>query len=234
MKYFKTILAVFSALAVMFVMSAAQATTLSFENITNNTGTDLSAQLSVESASVTGGVEFTFTNRIGIASSITDIYFDLGANTALFSGHSITVMSTGVSFDLAPRPNDLPGGKTVGFTSDFGGDSTAPKTSANGVDATGEYITFLLTLGAGHDYNDYLAELASGNFRIGMHLQAIAGINCDNSKDPECGSDSYVSAVPVPAAGILFASALLGAGALGRRKKKSANTLMVGAFTRAS
>ncbi len=43
-----------------------------------------------------------------------------------------------------------------------------------------------------------------------------------------------VAAVPVPAAGILFASALLGAGAFGRRKKKSAKTSMVGAFTRAS
>ena len=43
-----------------------------------------------------------------------------------------------------------------------------------------------------------------------------------------------VSAVPVPAAGILFASALFGAGVYGRRKKKSSTTLMVGAFTRAS
>ena len=42
-----------------------------------------------------------------------------------------------------------------------------------------------------------------------------------------------VSAVPVPAAGILFASALLGAGALGRRKKK-AQASVVGAFARAS
>ena len=42
-----------------------------------------------------------------------------------------------------------------------------------------------------------------------------------------------VSAVPVPAAGILFASALLGAGAFGRRKKK-AKASVVGAFARAS
>ena len=42
-----------------------------------------------------------------------------------------------------------------------------------------------------------------------------------------------VSAVPVPAAGILFASALLGAGALGRRKKK-AKASVVGAFARVS
>jgi len=43
-----------------------------------------------------------------------------------------------------------------------------------------------------------------------------------------------VAAVPVPAAGILFASALFGAGAFGRRKKKSAKASMVGAFARAS
>ena len=49
--------------------------------------------------------------------------------------------------------------------------------------------------------------------------------------------DSYnadIAAVPVPAAGILFATALLGAGAFGRRKKKTTKTSMVGAFTRAS
>lgn len=45
---------------------------------------------------------------------------------------------------------------------------------------------------------------------------------------------SEVSAVPVPAAGLLFASALFGAGALGRRKKKTADTSVVGAFARAS
>ena len=46
-------------------------------------------------------------------------------------------------------------------------------------------------------------------------------------------SDISVTAVPVPAAGILFASALLGAGAFGRRKKK-AQASVVGAFARAS
>lgn len=41
------------------------------------------------------------------------------------------------------------------------------------------------------------------------------------------------SEVPVPAAGILFASALFGAGFLGRRKKK-AKTAVMGAFARAA
>ena len=43
-----------------------------------------------------------------------------------------------------------------------------------------------------------------------------------------------VSAVPVPAAGILFASALFGAGALARRKKKATKSNMIGAFARAA
>ena len=43
-----------------------------------------------------------------------------------------------------------------------------------------------------------------------------------------------VSAVPVPAAGILFASALFGAGALSRRKKKATKSNMIGAFARAA
>lgn len=43
-----------------------------------------------------------------------------------------------------------------------------------------------------------------------------------------------VSTVPVPAAGILFASFLFGVGVLGRRKKKFTKNSMVGAFTRAS
>ena len=225
MKNLKKITALFAALSMMFVMSVSHATTLSFQNITNNTGTDLSDQISVVSTSVTGGVEFKFTNDVGIASSITDIYFDIADNSTLFSGFEILLAKTssGVSYDLAPHPSDLPGGNTVGFTSDFGGDSTSPQTSANGVNASGEYITFLLTLGAGFDYDDYLAELMDGTFRIGMHIQAIAGINCSESRDPECGSDSYVnvSAVPVPAAAWLFGTALFGFFAASRRKKIS-------------
>jgi len=48
----------------------------------------------------------------------------------------------------------------------------------------------------------------------------------------ESSISGSVSAVPVPAAGILFASALFGAGFLGRRKKKAAKANMIGAFAR--
>lgn len=50
----------------------------------------------------------------------------------------------------------------------------------------------------------------------------------------QVSASSAVSTVPVPAAGILFATALFGIGLVGRRKKKTSTNLMVGAFTRAS
>lgn len=220
-KNVKTMTALFAAISMMFVMSVSQAITLSLENITNNNSIDLSSQLLVDVSSVGSGVEFKFTNDVGIASSITDVYFDLGSNTGLFSTFSIAAQSTGVSYDLSPSPGNLPGGNTIDFTSDFGGDSTAPQTSANGVNATGEFITFLGTLGSGMTYDNFLADLMNGTFRVGLHIQAINDYaDCENSPNPDCGSDSYVSVnpVPVPAAAWLFGTALLGFFATTRRK----------------
>ena len=69
---------------------------------------------------------------------------------------------------------------------------------------------------------DFIVTLAQGSYKL--LLNGLEGRSYDG----------VISQVPVPAAGILFASALLGAGAFGRRKKKSAKTSMVGAFARAS
>lgn len=227
MKNLKIISAFFAALSMMFVMSISQAATLSFTNIENNT-VDISSQLSVDIADTEGGITFTFWNDVGITSSVTDIYFDEGA-TDWFSGFEI-LASSGVLYspteftDSAADPGVLPGGDAVGFSADYSADSSG--NPENGIDASGEYITFLAIAGTGFtSYTDLLADALAGGFRMGLHVQAFA----------DGASDSYVSVnpVPVPAAGILFASALLGAGALGRRKKK-VKASVVGAFARAS
>ena len=219
MKNLKVITSIFMALSMMFIMSVSQATIFSFENITNNSSIQLSDQLSVD---VTDGgsseagnlVAFKFYNNVGIASSITDVYFDNGA-TNLFTEFSIFEVTTGVSFDLNPSPKNLPAGETIDFYSDFGGDSTAP-TSANGVDAADEYIIFLGLLDSAFSYDDAIAALFDGGFRVGMHLQAIAGGGVNDS-------DSYatVNPVPVPAAAWLFGTVLFGFFATSRRKKNS-------------
>ena len=89
----------------------------------------------------------------------------------------------------------------------------------------------------------YLASDLGNAIAGGMgmhHISHMLAVGTDyvirlvEQGDMDLSSSSLrVSSVPVPAAGILFASALLGAGAFGRRKKK-AQTSVVGAFARAS
>ena len=71
-----------------------------------------------------------------------------------------------------------------------------------------------------------LMSLLSVSFASTLPIFSIMG---------SLGSDSGVAesaGISIQVAGILFASVLLVAGSLGRRKKKSKKTLMVGAFTR--
>ena len=237
MKKLKTISALFTALSMMFVMGVSQAVTYSFDNITNNSNTDLSSQLSVNVLLETSGeVSFAFYNNVGTASSITDIYFDVGDPTQndLFTSFAIGNTTSGVSFDLAPKPENLPAGNSIDpkFLSDFGGDSTQVSidddnvktngVSENGVNTSTEYITFLGTLGGTFIYQDVLDQLLSGQLRIGLHIQAI---DADCNGVSNCSdSDSYVNTpnvVPVPAAAWLFGTALFGFFAASRRKKIS-------------
>jgi len=199
-----------------FSSSQAVAISVNFENITSNNVEDLSGQLSVEVTESVSGALFTFYNNIGIASSITDIYFDLGS-TSLFTSINVnSVSGAGVSFSDGASPGNLPSGNTIGFVANFAADSDAPGgVPHNGVNYSSESVTFLGTFNVG-TFTNLLDSLALNDFRIGLHVQSIGG----------GGSDSYVSvptsipaAVPVPAAAWLFGSALFGLFAVGRRKK---------------
>lgn len=94
-------------------------------------------------------------------------------------------------------------------------------------------------------FSDYSVDATTGDITLlnemssntGSLLFSLVGYQTaylQVSADEQVGYSVTVSAVPVPAAGVLFATLLLSAGAVGRRKKKSANTLMVNAFTRTS
>ena len=133
-----------------------------------------------------------------------DVYFKDGAKTAVLPGAN---------------------GNELNFTSEYDAGAKVKQ----GLDNSGEWVTFLATIGDGPTYSEFMASLLDGTYRIGAKLQSIGDAN-----DANDSSTYMVSTVPIPAAGILFASVLLGLGVFGRRKKKSANTLMVGAFTRAS
>ena len=97
-------------------------------------------------------------------------------------------------------------------------------------DAPGNIYSILFEL---YDATDLGTVLAFGN-NLNVALSSTTNYILKLTGTLGTSYTMDVAAVPVPAAGILFASALLGAGAFGRRKKKSAKTSMVGAFARAS
>lgn len=206
------------------VFSYAQAASLSYEfsRVSSNANEDLSRQLMMQVTEQSGGALFTFRNRLGVPSSITDIYFD-DAHPGLFSSvayHSDS--GVGVSFDSQAAPANLPGGNVIGFLADFSGDSNVQSVEGgvatrgvmrNGVNEADEWVSFLGLWANAGSFDGLIAAFADGHFRVGLHVQAI-GLAGE--------SDSYVSQpspVPLPAAAWLFASALIGFIVVASRRK---------------
>ena len=226
MKILKVASNVMMAIAVMFVMSVSQATTLTFEKITNNNDVDLTGQLSLDISSVgTTGVEFTFYNNVGFDSSLTDIYFDLGGST-IFSSVSVSndsdtlAITDDVYFNEGAKTAVLPGGNgnEINFTSEF---DAGAKNVKQGLDQGGEWVSLLATLGAGFSYADFMDGLWNGTHRIGLKIQSIADACAAGVDDCSDDSSTYINVVPLPAAAWLFGTALFGFFVTSRREKNS-------------
>lgn len=198
---------------------AASATTLGFDCITSNSGTNCSAgetQLKVE-VSDSGGLFFKFTNTGSMAMSITDVYFDDGSTALLATPMTIT-SSGGVSFSQGAAPPNLPGGDsltpafnvTAGFLADA--DEPPPQKGVN----PGEWLGISFAYASGKAFSDVDGELSSGDLRIGIHVQGFAN----------GGSESFVNLPPSEAPPIpepaTVAMLLAGLGIVGWRVRRRA------------
>ena len=113
-----------------------------------------------------------------------------------------------------------------GLITTFGSSTNGPDQALAGVSLYNAADTTFSNLLAGGSL------ISSFNYLLDA-TQAYIIVLTESDSLSFSNSSLQISSVPVPAAGILFASALLGAGAFGRRKKKAQATV-VGAFARVS
>lgn len=189
--------------------TAQAGVTYGFFHISNNSGqaAQVAQQLWVEVDSPALGVgSFRFTNNVGIASSITDIYFD-NSGGVLNHTSSVISQSAGVSFSSPATPPSLPGGANHNWTTHYSADSDSP-ISANGVNAAAEWVQFNFNLAnAGWGLPQILQAINTGGLRFGLHVQSIGTSG---------NSDAFIN-VPAPAAILLGLMGLGGTSALRRK-----------------
>ena len=180
----RSLLAVPISAALFAFGSVAEAQNYSFNCITNNSAADCAtgeAQLALSVTTAAGLVNFRFTNSGPSASSITDVYFDWASSLYALGQGVLTDSGAGVSFSWGASPQNLPGGKGIGFSADLSADSNSP-TQPMGVNP-GEWLNIAFTSQA-----DFITGLNSGDFRVGVHTQGYAG----------GGSESLVAPIPEP------------------------------------
>ena len=203
----------------LFTVVPAQALKYGFDNITNNIAADADigeAQLFVNVTGAGNQVLFTFENTGPEASSICDVYFDDASLSLLDRIALIDNSSTGVTFSQGASPGNLPGANEVSppfvTTAGFLADSNSPA-QPNGVNP-GEYLGILFDLQANLYLSDVYEQLASGELRIGIHVQGF-----DSG-----GSESFINdpePVPEPTTMLLFGTGIAGlVGSKIRKKKK--------------
>jgi hypothetical protein len=222
----KAFLLVLASIGIVTFSAIPASAYYSFYDITNTNETNASiaeSQIAMEvTAYGANQVSFMFTNAVGEACSITDVYFDDGALLSIAGIHS----SSEVSFDTPATPSNLPGGNSVSppfVTSEqFSADSDTP-VMANGVNESDEWLQIIFDLQSGKVFEDVIYALSlageEGGLRVGIHVQGfeIIGKNGETLSESLINNNDEGAPIPIPGAIWLLGSGLIGL--VGFRKK---------------
>lgn len=184
----------------------AGAVLYTFDCVSNNSVADcniVEAQARVDVTSVSGNIQFKFTNVGPGQSTITDIYFDNATGTYLTSFLSST-SSAGVIFggDGTASPINPPGNL---FTADFGFGASPPP-SSNGINNTSDGSEWLSLVFAGN-FSNVISALNNNGLEVAIKVQSFVD-----------GGSEVAVLVPEPGTMALLGAGLLAMGGIGRRR----------------
>ncbi|GAB6141424.1 hypothetical protein JCM14076_21530 [Methylosoma difficile] len=170
---------------------------------------------------------FTFTNAVGNASNISEVYFDDDTTNHIFLSQTkiINSISGFTNFGSRLNPSNLPSGNSLanpfGATSGFGAD-VGNGGPSNGVNSNNDILGIVIKLKTGSAFNDVQSAFIHEKIRVGLHVRSIASEGCKDD------SDSFVNdkpvdggyPTPIPGAVWLFGSAFLAMMGVARKKQR--------------
>lgn len=164
--------------------SDTSALTYGFDRITSNAPINVEDQFTFSLTSLSSHqLLFKLENSGSVSSVITSFYFDdADGSSAVLNDIYFLTGGSGVQFSLGGSPPNLPAGNSVSpkfkATAGLYGDAENPSPSY-GI-SPGEWLNIYVNLKPARTLEDVSNSLASGNLRLGLHVQSINGGTSDS------------------------------------------------------